>query len=85
MCVCVCVCASLVHDVGSEVVQQGAEGQPVPPGGGEVGDLHPSVVLGDLAAPGQKRLAGVGLPSQNRARDGAGLQEGRGRGRGEFK
>ncbi len=72
MCVCVFVC--FVHDVWSEVVQQGAEGQPIPPGGGEVGDLHPAVVLGDLAAPGQQRLAGVGLPSQNRARDGAGLQ-----------
>lgn len=55
------------------MVQQGAEGQPIPPGGGEVGDLHPTVVLGDLAAPGQQRLAGVGLPSQDRARDGAGL------------
>lgn len=55
------------------MVQQRAEGQPVPPGGGEVGDLHPAVVLGDLAAPGQQRLAGVGFPSQDRARDGAGL------------
>ncbi len=62
-----------IHYVGPEVVQQGAEGQSIPPGGGEVGDLHPTVVLGDLAAPGQQRLAGVGLPSQNWARDGAGL------------
>lgn len=59
------------------MVQQRAEGQPIPPGGGEVGDLHPTVVLGDLAAPGQQRLAGVGLPSQDRARDGAGLPKDR--------
>lgn len=63
-----------IHDVRSEVVQQGAEGQPIPPRGGEVGDLHPAVVLGDLAAPDQQRLAGVGLSSQNWTRDGAGLQ-----------
>ena len=67
----VCVCLS--HVVGSEVVQQSAEGQPVPPGGGEVGDLHPAVVLGDLATPGEQRLAGVGLPAKHRAGDGAGL------------
>lgn len=59
------------------MVQQCAEGQPIPPGGGEVGDLHPTVVLGDLAAPGQQRLAGVGLPSQDRAWDGAGLPKDR--------
>lgn len=64
------------------MVQQSTEGQPIPPGGGEVGDLHPTVVLRDLAAPGQKRLASVGLPSQNRAWDGAGLQAERG---GRFK
>lgn len=67
----------VLHYVRSEVVQQGAEGQPVPPGGGEVGDLHPTVVLGDFATPNQQRLAGVGLPSQHRARDGAGLQAGK--------
>lgn len=55
------------------MVQQGTEGQPIPPGGGEIGDLHPAVVLGDLPAPGQERLAGVGFPSQDRAGNGAGL------------
>lgn len=62
-----------LHDVWSEVVQQSAEGQSVPPGCGEVGDLHSTVVLGDLAAPGQQGLAGIGLPSENWAWDGAGL------------
>ena len=56
------------------MVQEGTEGQPVPPGGGEVGDLHPAVVLGDLAAPDQQGLAGIGLPSENRARDWTRLQ-----------
>lgn len=55
------------------MVQEGAEGQPIPPGGGEVGDLYPTVVLGDLATPGQQGLAGVGFPSKNRAWDGAEL------------
>lgn len=72
MYVCVFVC--FVHYVRSEVVQQGTEGQPIPPGGGEVGDLHATVVLGDLAAPGQQRLARVWFPSQNWTRDGARLQ-----------
>ena len=68
------MCVCLLHCVRSEVVQQGAEGQPVPPGRGEVGDLDPAVVLGDLTAPGQQRLAGVRLPPQNGTWDGAGLR-----------
>lgn len=58
-------------------MQQSAEGQPIPPGGGEVSDLHPAVVLGDLATPDQQRLAGIGLSSQDWARDRAGLQDDR--------
>lgn len=55
------------------MVEQSAEGQPIPPGGGKVGDLYPTVVLGHLTAPGQQRLAGVRLPSQDWTWDGAGL------------
>lgn len=62
-----------LHYVRSEVVQQSAEGQAVPPGCGEVGDLHSTIVLGDLAAPGQQRLASIGFPSENWAWDGTGL------------
>lgn len=58
-----CVLEGFLHHVRSEVVQQSAEGQSVPPGCGEVGDLHSTVVFRDLAAPGQQRLAGVGFPS----------------------
>lgn len=56
------------------MVEQGAEGQAVPPGRGEVGDLDAAVVLGHLATPGQQRLTGVGLPSQHWAGDGARLE-----------
>lgn len=56
------------------MVQQGTEGQSVPPGGGEVGDLDPAVVFGDLPAPGQQRLTGVGFPSQNWTWNWTGLQ-----------
>lgn len=52
-----------IHYVRSEVVQQGTEGQAISPGGGEVCDLHSTVVLGDLAAPGQQGLAGIGFTS----------------------
>ena len=55
------------------MVQQSAEGKPIPPRGGEVGDLHPTVVLGDLTTPGQQRLASIGLPSEDWTWDGAGL------------
>lgn len=54
-----------IHCVRSEVVQQGTEGQAIPPGGGEVCDFHPTVVLGDLSTPDQQRLASIGFPTQN--------------------
>lgn len=48
-----------VHLLWVEVMQEGAEGQAVPPGRAEVGDLHPLVAAGDVLAPLQQRLAGV--------------------------
>ena len=39
------------HEVGSVVVDDGAEGQAVSPGRRHVGHLHPSVSLGDVLAP----------------------------------
>lgn len=56
------------------MVQQGAEGEPVPPGGGEVGDLHPTVVLGHFTTPDKQGLTGIGLPSQNWTGNRTGLQ-----------
>ncbi|TNN74003.1 hypothetical protein EYF80_015824 [Liparis tanakae] len=41
-------------ELGSLVVDEGAEGQAVPPGGREVGDVHPSVALSLLLTPGQQ-------------------------------
>ena len=71
---------SYIHGIRSEVVQQGAESQAVPPRRGEVGDLHPAVVLGDLATPGQQGLAGVGLASQHWTGNGTGLERAERRG-----
>ena len=41
------------HEFWPEVVDEGTEGQAVPPGRRHVGDLDPLVSLGDLLAPGQ--------------------------------
>lgn len=38
-------------------MENGTEGQAVSPGGAEVGDLHPLVLLGNVLAPLQQRLA----------------------------
>lgn len=48
-----------LHLLWVEVVQDGAEGQAVPPRRAEVGDLDPAVLVGDVLAPLQQRLAGV--------------------------
>lgn len=40
-------------------MQDGAEGQAVSPRCAEVGDLDPAVLVGDVLAPLQQRLAGV--------------------------
>lgn len=57
-----------LHEIGSEVVDDSTEGQPVPPRGGHVGDLHPFVTLGDLLAPFQQVLGRcqVGRTSRRR-------------------
>lgn len=46
------------HEVWPEVMNDGAEGEPVPPGGRHIGHLDPSVSLGDLLAPLQQVLCG---------------------------
>lgn len=48
-----------LHLLRVEVVQDGAEGQAVPPRRAEVGDLDRAVLVGDVLAPLQQRLAGV--------------------------
>lgn len=47
-----------LHLFRMEAVDNGAEGQAIPPGGAEVGDLHSFVTLGDFLTPFQQRLAG---------------------------
>lgn len=47
------------HLLRVEVVQDGTEGQAVSPRRAEVGDLDPTVLVGDVLAPLQQRLAGV--------------------------
>lgn len=44
-----------------EVVEEGIEGQPVPPAGGEVVDVHALVSLRALSAPRQQGPLKVGL------------------------
>lgn len=48
-----------LHFIGVEVVEDGTEGQAVPPGRAEVGDLYPPVLSGDVLTPLEQRLAGV--------------------------
>lgn len=48
-----------LHLFRMEVMENGTEGQAVPPGGAEVGDLHPFVTLGDFLTPFQEGLAGL--------------------------
>lgn len=48
------VALACLHELGPLVVDEGAEGQAVPPGGREVGDVHPSVALSLLLTPGQQ-------------------------------
>lgn len=48
-----------LYQVRVEMVQDGTEGQAVPPGGAEVGDLYSLVTLRDLLAPLQQRLTGT--------------------------
>lgn len=45
---------ALSHELGPLAVDESAEGQAVPPGGREVGDVHPSVALSLLLTPGQQ-------------------------------
>lgn len=47
-----------IHLVWVEVVEDCTEGQTIPPGRAEVGDLDPFMTLGDFLAPLQQRLAG---------------------------
>lgn len=57
--VCVCARITLLHEIRSEVVEQGTEGEAIPPRCGEVGDLDAAVVLGHLSAPDEQRLTGI--------------------------
>lgn len=47
-----------VHFLRVEMMQDGTEGQAVPPGGAEVSDLHPWVAVGDALTPLEEGLAG---------------------------
>lgn len=56
------------HLVRVEVVEDGAEGQAVPPGRAEVSHLHAPVVLCDFLTPLQQRLTAA---HQGGAREGS--------------
>ncbi len=43
-----------LHELRPLAVYESAEGQAVPPGGREIGDVHPSVTLSLLLTPGQQ-------------------------------
>jgi len=59
-----------VEVLWEKAMGQGTEGQPVRPGGGEVGHIHPRIVTGNTGAPCQQRCLSCqsGHPTSARAK-----------------